>query len=346
MDLMPTPEQEEIVSTVRSLLERQFGLNDLAAADGADRVVDPKLWLRCAELGWFGLGLDEELGGVGYGLAEEALLFAELGSHATPGPFLATVLAARLAATCGNEDLAASLLAGEVIVALAEAEAGPAGPSATLGDSVTGRFRVTDFGGADLFLVVGADPTAGMAVVDAAPVQAEPSLDLLVPLGVVVLSDATAAARTTDSSDLALRATVLIASELAGNATATTEQSTAYAKDREQFGRPIGSFQAVKHRCADMAARAEAATSLTRYASLAVADRRPDGAFHSHAAWTVAAAAAITNAQTNVQNHGGIGFTWEHTAHRYLTRAQFLVRTLGGRPEHLAALLAEPAPSV
>jgi len=349
MDLLPTPEQDEIITTVRTQLDRQFALNDLAAHDGADRVVDRDLWRRCADLGWFGLGLDEHLGGVGYTLVEEALLFAELGAHATPGPFLATVLAARLAATGGDAELAAAILTGDLLVAIAEAEATHVGSSvgdtASIGGAVTGRFRVTDFGGADLFLVVGADPAAGMAVIDAVAVTPEPSLDLLVPLGVVDLDGAAARVSAGDTSNLALRATVLLASQLAGSATATAEQSTAYAKDREQFGRPVGSFQAVKHRCADMAARADAATSLARYASLAVADGRPDGPFHAHAAWTVAAGAAIANAQTNVQNHGGIGFTWEHTAHRYVTRAQFLVRTFGDRAAHMAALLAEPAPA-
>ncbi|HPU38073.1 MAG TPA: acyl-CoA dehydrogenase family protein [Microthrixaceae bacterium] len=341
MDLLPTPEQEEIVTTVRAQLDKQFGLNALAARDGADQVVSRELWRRCAELGWFGLGLEESLGGVGYTVVEEALLFAELGSHATPGPFLATVLSARLAATEGDAALAASILSGDVLVALAEAESS----GATVGAAVSGRFRVTDHGGADLFLAVGADPTAGMAIIDAVAATPEPSLDLQVPLGVVDLDSTAARVFVGDSSALWLRATVLLASQLAGSASATAAQSVEYAKDREQFGKPIGSFQAVKHRCADMAVLADAATSLSRYASLAVANGRPDGAFHAQAAWTIAARAAVTNAHVNVQNHGGIGFTWEHTAHRYVTRSQFLVRTLGNRAEHLDALLAEPAPS-
>ena len=98
MDLLPTDEQDEIIATVRSQLDREFDLHALAASDGAAQVVDAALWARCAELGWFGLGLQEALGGVGYTLAEEALLFAELGAHATPGPFLATVLGGRPAA--------------------------------------------------------------------------------------------------------------------------------------------------------------------------------------------------------------------------------------------------------
>jgi alkylation response protein AidB-like acyl-CoA dehydrogenase len=337
MDLLPTAEQDEIVATVRSQLERDFDLHALAAHDGADSVVDHDLWARCAELGWFGLGLPEELGGVGYTLVEEALLFAELGAHATPGPFLATVLGARLAATAGEADLAAAILSGERIVALAEPEG-----DAAIGATVSGDVRLTDHGGADLLLAIG--PT-GAALVDAPDaVTALASLDPLVPLATATLDGAPALAVSDDRDGLLLRGTVLVAAELAGIATATAEQSTAYAVDREQFGRPIGSFQAVKHRCADMAVRAEAATSLVRYAALAVVDDLDDAAFHTHAARTMAADAAVANAQVNVQNHGGIGFTWEHTAHRFVTRAQLRSRTLGTRRDHLALLLAEPTP--
>jgi alkylation response protein AidB-like acyl-CoA dehydrogenase len=336
MDLLPTPEQDEIVSTVRSQLDKDFDLHALAARDGADSVVDRDLWLRCAELGWFGLGLDEDLGGVGYTLVEEALLFAELGAHATPGPFLATVLGARLAAESGDAELAAAVLGGERVVALAEPEG-----AATIGATVTGTFRVTDHGGADLLLAIG----GGAALVDASgvAVSPEPSVDPLVPLGVARLDGVAAPVHREDAGALRLRGTVLVASELAGIAAATAAQSTEYAKDREQFGRPIGSFQAVKHRCADMAVRADAATSLVRYASLAVVDGLTDAIFHADAARTVATDSAIANAQVNVQNHGGIGFTWEHTAHRYVTRAQVRARTLGDRRSHLAELLDQPA---
>ncbi|MFZ4517328.1 MAG: acyl-CoA dehydrogenase family protein [Microthrixaceae bacterium] len=332
MYLLPTDEQDEIVATVRSQLEADFDLHALAARDGAASVVDRDLWRRCAELGWFGLGLEESLGGVGYGLVEEALLFAELGSHATPGPFLATVLGARLAAEAGAGEVAASIVGGESVVALAEAE----------GD----RLRVTDHGDADLLLVVG-DDGAALVATAGLELRPEPSLDVHVPLATVDAAAARAAApvaRITDAGALLLRGTVLVAAELAGIATATAEQSNQYAKDREQFGVPVGSFQAVKHRCADMAVRAEAATSMVRYAALAVRDGLADAPFHAHAARAVAGDAAVENAQVNVQNHGGIGFTWEHTAHRYVTRAQVLVRTLGDRTGHLGALLEQPAP--
>jgi hypothetical protein len=203
---------------------------------------------------------------------------------------------------------------------------------------------VTDHGGADLLLAM-ADDHAALVGTDGLAPEALASIDPLVPLATTAVSERGALAHLDDASVLRLRGTVLVAAELAGIARATAEQSTEYAKDREQFGRPIGSFQAVKHRCADMAVRAEAATSLVRYAALAVVDGLPDAAFHAHAARSVAADAAVANAQVNVQNHGGIGFTWEHTAHRFVTRAQVRTRTLGDRRTHLALLMDQPAPA-
>jgi alkylation response protein AidB-like acyl-CoA dehydrogenase len=324
MDLLPSADQDEIVATVRSQLDAGF--------DPSDRA----LWRRCAELGWFGLGLDESLGGVGFGLAEEALLFAELGAHATPGPFLPTVLGARVAAEAGESELAAQVLSGEAVVALAE-------PHVTGRADDAGAVRIVDGPGADLLLHLTHDR---VALVDAAAVDAVgiPSIDTLVPVSIAHdVGRATVRAEASDPAALRARGTVLIAAELAGIATATAEQSTQYAKDREQFGVPIGSFQAVKHRCADMAVRAEAATASVRYAALALADGRPDATFAVHAARSVAGDAAVANARVNVQNHGGIGFTWEHTAHRFVTRAEVRSRTLGDRGTHLAALLAAPS---
>jgi alkylation response protein AidB-like acyl-CoA dehydrogenase len=338
VDLLPTEEQSEIVATVRAQLESDFSLHDLAARDGADTVVDPAIWGRCAELGWFALGLAEEHGGIGYGLVEEALLFEELGAHATPGPFLATVLGAHVAAAAGAGELCAAITGGSTVAALAE----PESADATVGPSrVRGRFRVTDHGGADVLVVLDGDRAA---IVDAGAAGLAPqaSLDPLVPLAVADL-DAEPLAAAEDPA-IALRATVLTSAELAGIARATAQQSTEYAKDREQFGRPVGSFQAVKHRCADMAVRADAAEQLTHLAALAVAGGEPDAAFQAEAARVVAGDAAVANAQVNVQNHGGIGFTWEHTAHRYVTRARVRAATAGDRHRHLADLLAQPAP--
>ena len=146
------------------------------------------------------------------------------------------------------------------------------------------------------------------------------------------------------TGDVASKAHVLIASSLAGIARATTEQSVSYGKDREQFGQPIGGFQAVKHRCADMSVRADAALNQSRFAALAVRDGRGDAAFHAGAAHLVAINAALANTHWNIQNHGGIGFTWEHTAHRFLTRARVWSQLAGGLRGAEAATLEAAAP--
>jgi alkylation response protein AidB-like acyl-CoA dehydrogenase len=337
MDLLPTEEQLEIVNTVSAQLAADFSLNDLAANDETDDVIDAALWQRCAELGWFALGISEANGGVGYTLVEEALLFEELGAHATPGPFLATVLAGHVAADSGASDVLERVLSGTSQLALAEPEDVDAVVSA---ESVRGTFRITDHGGAELALALSGEVAA---IIDLTGVATSPeaSLDPLVPLATATLDAKPLACMSGPS--VRRRATVLVAAELAGIARATAEQSTEYAKDRQQFGVPVGSFQAVKHRCADMAVRADAAVNLTHMAALAVVDDRPDADFQAEAARVLAADAALENSQINVQNHGGIGFTWEHTAHRYVTRAQFRARTAGTREQHLTALLEAPA---
>lgn len=327
MDLLPTPEQEEIVSSIASVI---------AGTSVLGEPLSDALWEAAAAQGWFGLGLDESAGGVGYSLAEEVLLFIELGRGCVPGPFLATVVAAHVAAAAGNADLTARLVGGSERVGLAERY--------DTDDAGTARWSILDGDTATLALVADGDR---VSVVDLAGVErtAIPAFDTLVPVSLATgLESVTPLATAPDAEPILQRATLLVAALLAGMAKATTDQSVQYGMDREQFGQPIGGFQAVKHRCADMATRAEVATCEVLYAALALRDGRSDGPFHAHAARVVAARAAVDNAQVNVQNHGGIGFTWEHTAHRYVTRSRVYAQALGTTPTHLGATLAASAP--
>lgn len=312
MDLLPTDEQQEIVASVRAVLSDQHTVGE-PLSDG--------LWSAAAAQGWFALGLAEDLGGVGYSLVEESLLFVELGRVVAPGPFLATVTAARLAATSGDADLATSLIEGSSRAAWAE----PDGEGAMLLD-------------ADL-ATVAVRATGGLALVDPASVPSEvvPSIDELVEVRRTAAQPHVLS--THDDPTEALRVRVLLASLMAGIAEATTAQSVEYGKDREQFGQPIGGFQAVKHRCADMAVRAEAAVMQVRMAALATEAGRADAGFHVDSASIVATSAALENTHWNVQNHGGIGFTWEHTAHRFVTRARVLAQLAGGRYAAQSSLL-------
>lgn len=322
MDLLPTPEQDEIVGSVASVIADRHTIGE---------PLDDSLWNAAVEQGWLGLGLDESLGGVGYGVAEEVLLFRELGKACVPGPFLASVLGARLAAEAGNADLAAAIVGGEVRVGLAQ-------------PYDAGRHSILDGTSVQYALVVDG-ASVSLVALDGIDVEPIDSLDVLVEVVVTSgLASATPSAVASDPASLLLRGNLLVAAQLAGMSQATTEQSVAYGIDRQQFGQPIGSFQAVKHRCADMATRAEVANCEVLYAALALQDGRDDAEFHVHAARVVSANAAIENAQINVQNHGGIGFTWEHSAHRYVTRSRIVASSLGTTPGAIGAALAASAP--
>jgi alkylation response protein AidB-like acyl-CoA dehydrogenase len=147
------------------------------------------------------------------------------------------------------------------------------------------------------------------------------------------------------SSDLTLLGSVLISAMLVGVAEATRDMGVEYAKQRVQYGKPIGSYQAIKHPCADMATRCEAAVSLLLFAALAVREGRPDAVFQVAAAKRIATQAALENSRANVQIHGGMGYTWEHDAHLYVTRARVLNQVFGDVHAQQATLLAT-APSV
>lgn len=326
MDLLPTAEQDEIVATVRSVLADHHTLGE---------PLNDSLWQAAADQGWFGLGLDESMGGVGYSIVEEALLFTELGRAAVPGPFLATVIAAHVAASEPNAATVAALVGGSDRAAMAEpfdAE----------------RTSVLDGPGSTWSLINDDDGLRLVATDDLGPADATDALDTLTPLALVdqrATASAPVVVSATNPEPLRLRATLLVAAMAAGIAEATAAQSVAYALDREQFGQPIGTFQAVKHRCTDMATRAEVAVCQVRYASLALRDGLTEAPFHIHAARVVAVRSAVENAEVNVQNHGGIGFTWEHTAHRYVTRARLLANQFGTPNGHLADMLSATAPA-
>jgi alkylation response protein AidB-like acyl-CoA dehydrogenase len=300
----------------------------------AEAGLDADLWRAAAELGWFGLVAPQAAGGAGYGLPEAAVLFAELGRALAPGPWLGTVLAAALA----PPGAAAEVLAGACRVAVIDDPDERLGAGALLDGEA---HPVPDAGAAQAFLVLGARAVrwcgAAARGVSVDPVS---SLDPTRRLARVVFARTPATVLDVDAVRARLEATVLVAAEAVGVAERTLELSVEYAKVRQQFGRPIGSFQAIKHRCADMAVRTEAARSLTFYAAVAVRDDEPDAAAAVHGAKMLAGRAALGNATDNVQNHGGMGYTWEADAHLYLKRAHVLEHTFGARAAHLDALAA------
>jgi alkylation response protein AidB-like acyl-CoA dehydrogenase len=340
MDLLPSSEQDEIVSVVAGFLRAELPINDLRVNREEHSSFTPAMWKKCGDLGWFGLGLSEELGGVGYGLVEEALLFRELGRHLAPGPFVASVLGARVAALAGNSALAASIVAGEASVGMAEAR----GAAVVSAAGISGTFDLLDGAGATHVLF---HSDSGLALVEAAALGELPLLPCIDPgtrLTRAELNGAVPVVFLADGADaVLLRGTVLVSAMLCGIAESTRDLSSEYAKVREQFGKPIGVNQAIKHACANMAVRAEAATSQLFFAALAADENRGDAILQTSSARVVATNAAIENATATIQVHGGMGYTFEHDANLYFKRARILERTLGESRRHLDLLLHAPA---
>ncbi|MCZ4497449.1 MAG: putative Acyl-CoA dehydrogenase [Marmoricola sp.] len=340
MDLMPSDDQRSIISSVRELLTEQLPTSRVRELAGVDLAELQLFWKQAAELGWFGLGLSEELGGTGYDLADEALLFREIGRFVTPGPILATVLGARVAALGGDPDLAQQLLSGEAQAALAVPVRGQ---SLEIGTQVRGEVILVDAAHAGHVLVV--DPS-GAALV---PVSAVSDRRPGTPIDDVgtrefATIDGTAAAyvdRATE--DVHQRGQVLTAAVLVGISEGTRDMSTEHAKTREQFGKPIGVNQAIKHRCADMAVAADAALNQLLFAALSALEKREDAAFQVASARIVAEQAALTNSRATIQVFGGMGFTAECDAHLYLKRTHVLGETFGGLRGAQVALLELPA---
>jgi alkylation response protein AidB-like acyl-CoA dehydrogenase len=331
MDLMPSPEQEAVRDAIRDFLRDRSPSERVRAVMAGAPGVDRALWREAAGLGWLGLALPEAVGGAGYGLPEAMLLFVELGRALTAGPWLGSVVAAHALAGAGRRVALDAVLAGATLIALAD------DPDDRLR---SGEVRgVADAGVADAVLVLGSRDVRWLAAA-AAACTVEPSMDPTRPLGRVRADAAAAEALDADVAALRRVATVLAAAEAVGVAERTLDMSVEYAKVRQQFGKPIGTFQAIKHRCADMAVRTEVARAVVTYAAVAVAEGEPDADFHVHSAKALASTAAIQNATDNVQNHGGMGYTWESDAHLYLKRARVLEHTCGSRVTHLDALSA------
>jgi alkylation response protein AidB-like acyl-CoA dehydrogenase len=299
------------------------------AGDGAALT---SLWRSAAELGWFGLGLAEEHGGTGFDLVDEALLFVELGRRVTPGPFLATTLAARVAALGEASEASAALLGGAASAGIAVARR-------------DGSYVVHDAVGAAYVVAFDAE-AARLFSVDALGERASwPGLDELVPRETAFLSGDPIAVVPVDQDPIEARGSVLVSALLTGIAAAARDLSVGYAKTREQFGSPIGSFQAVKHRCADMAVGAALADAQLTFAALSVTGSMPDAPFQVAAAREVASRAALDNVRETIQIYGGIGVTWECDAHLYLKRVHALRDLVGGAAVQRRHLL-EAAPTI
>ncbi|MFF4767324.1 acyl-CoA dehydrogenase family protein [Streptomyces sp. NPDC001255] len=340
MDLLPSEEQLELIGAATDFLDARPPVGVLRARRGEPCAVDPAQWAEGAGVGLLTLGLDERYGGLGRPLDDEALLFHALGKRLAPGPYLACVLATRLAARRGDSALAAEIGEGRALVGLAEAR----GEAAVGPEGVKGTFDLVDASGAEHLLVLSDEGAALIATPEAGRIETVEALDPGMRLASTTLDHSPVLHWLPAGDDpLRGRALALNSALLAGVAEATAELATEHAKNRVQFGRPIGVNQAVKHACADMAVRAEAAVSQTLFAAVALASGRADALFQLLSAKTVAGRAAIDNAAACIQLHGGMGFTDEHDAHLYLKRAHALHHLFIEPADVLARLLSEGA---
>jgi alkylation response protein AidB-like acyl-CoA dehydrogenase len=320
IDLLPSTEQEQLAESIARFL------GDTLPADrfrNPARKPDQALWGQLAELGCFGLSSPEGLGGAGYGLTEEILAFREYGRHLVTPSVLATVLAARLAASAGDEALAGRLMRDEARAALAVPMAG-----ASLGadGGASGAFHLIDATEGDL-LIAWTDEQAALYAAGSFGVAApQLSLDRTAPLTRAEVSrvQPLLTSPANDGGRTDLEAAVLIAAAQVGMTEAVLALAVEHAKTRVQFGHPIGVFQGVKHKCADMAMAVESAWSQTIYAALALSAGASDARFHALTAKLVASEAAVAAARDCIQIHGGMGFTAEVDAHLFLKRAHVL----------------------
>jgi alkylation response protein AidB-like acyl-CoA dehydrogenase len=323
MDLLPTDEQAAIAEAAADLLTKRGFPGALRGLDASG--VDEALWRQCAALGWLGLAAPEDAGGLGLGPPAEVMLFREIGRHLAPGPLLPTVVATHAAVALADTALVSALVAGDRRAAIAIAGAD--------------GMLVLHAPGATVALIVDRSGRLRLSDVDALGVlEPCPGLDRATPVarsGVVTEVGDVVPAGVGD------RLHLLAAAALAGLAEATRDQAAAYAVARRQFDQPIGAFQAVKHRCADMATRAEAAWAQTCFAAAALDRGRADASQQVAAAAAVAIGAGRANAAANVQVHGGIGFTGEHDAHLFVTRAHVWEVAVGGHRRALDRVLEQ-----
>ncbi|OBF29431.1 acyl-CoA dehydrogenase [Mycobacterium sp. ACS1612] len=362
-------EQNQLRDAVRKFSAEHFAEDKIRQLMESDPPFDPKVWARLGgELGVLGLSVPEADGGVGGTLVDQAVAIEALGAKLACGPLFGTVylaIPALVAASPGAErdQLLGDLVEGRRTAAVAVADtAGVFDPDAVTvtadGDALSGTVtQVVDGRIVDVLLVVarGSDGVALYAV-DATGegVQrtALATLDLTRSQASITLSNVRGAViagpdETARVVDHALQVgAALLAVEQVGAAQHLLDLSVDYAKSRLQFGRPIGSFQAVKHRLADLLVDVEHARSTAYHAIWALTDGSDDPALATAIAQAVCSAAFSHVATDTIQVHGGIGFTWEHQAHLYYKRAATDAVLLGGAEQHrdrVAAMVLDDA---
>jgi acyl-CoA dehydrogenase len=363
-----TAEQRELRNAVRAFVEKESPEAVVRATMESDRGHDPALWLHMAEgIGLQGLAIPEEYGGAGAGYVEQGVVFEELGRALVCAPYLATVgLAVPTLLASGDTDAAARWLpeiaAGRLVATAALTGERRGADYTRVRATRSGRGwqlsgiepHVLDAGEAGLLLVVArTDSGTGLFAVElpalGVEIVAPRTSDLTRRVARVTLAGAPAVAVGAPDAGPAIvadavpRAAALLACEQVGGAARSLELAVEHARTRVQFGRPIGSFQAVKHRCADMLVAVEGARSVAWKAVQAADADAPDLTLVAHIARAVCTDAYVRCASDTVQVHGGIGYTWEHPAHLHVKRSRGAAALFGTSQEH-RTLVGELAP--
>jgi len=351
-----TDEQQAIKQTAKDFLATRYKSERMRELASSERGFEDSDWQQMAELGWTGLAVPEEWGGQGLGMVDLTVVMEEMGYALAPSPLASNTIAGLALSFCGSDDQRERWLRpiaeGSKRGTLALFDAGTPAEvgkfemeaAADGGDVILSgeKVLVPDADAADVLLVATSDGRRHIVerAAEGVSVTAEPSIDLTRKLysvkldGVRVAAGDTLPAAAADYMPVFGRACIAISAELTGIAQRALEMAVAYAKDRQQFGRPIGAYQAVSHRCAQMLLETENARSATYYAAW-TAEAEPESlplassmakAYASDAGWRVA--------NESIQVHGGIGFTWEHDLHFFLKRARADAALLGDAKWH------------
>lgn len=362
-------EQEMLRESARKFLEAECPSSFVRRMMADETAHDPAMWRKIAELGWLGIAVPEEHGGLGGSFLDIVVVLEEMGKALLPGPFLASVLLGGMAvreagSTAQQAEVLPRLAGGEAVLTLAQAEASGRYDAAGIalsarregeGFVLSGeKLFVPDAHVADHIVVAartsaGANPeegvtlflldrnTPGLSVTQLKTVDMTRRLCHLALEGVRV--PAGRVLGTPEQGWPALRrvldhALAGLCAEMVGCGQKALDMSVAYAKERVQFGRPIGSFQAIKHKCVDMMVAVENARSLTYYAAWAVDENAPEARQAVAMAKAYCSDMAKYVTSEAIQVHGGIGFTWEHDMHLYHRRALASEALFGSAPVH------------
>jgi alkylation response protein AidB-like acyl-CoA dehydrogenase len=348
VNLLPSVDQTEIIDTLRAFLSEQVPVARFRPPSPQIGNLDHRFWPHLGELGFLGVAIGDAQGGIGLGAAEDMLAHREFGRHLVSPAVMGLTLGAHLAAACRDGALLAQLIAGQARVGLALPRS-----RFEIGPRCSGDYHLVDGKESSWLLCCTEQGTALLRRDDFSDIEPVLGMDNVLQLERATLHDARPALwlagrgnthENTHENTLYPRALLMAAAYAVGMAEATRDMAVEYAKVREQFGKPIGSFQAVKHLCADMAIRAESALCQVTMAALVMAEAKPGLDFHTTSAKVVASKAALENAAQNIQVHGAYGFTSEADAHLFLKRGHVIDLFAGDQRRQRERLIDLPFP--